>query len=50
MVGIDFDPRRRKVSITTSDYLTERHLMLFGTIVQGLLAGVIKSLREEMTP
>ncbi|MGP8267300.1 MAG: hypothetical protein ACLQOQ_15180 [Beijerinckiaceae bacterium] len=37
-------------SLQLGRYLTGQDSMLFGTIVQGLLAGVIKSLREEMTP
>jgi hypothetical protein len=38
-------------SLQLGRYLTgQDSMMLFGTIVQGLVAGVIKSLREEMAP
>ena len=37
-------------SLQLGRYLAGQDSMLFGTIVQGLFAAVIKSLREEMTP
>jgi hypothetical protein len=37
-------------SLQLGRYLTGQDNMLFGTIIQGLFAAVIKSLREEMTP
>jgi hypothetical protein len=37
-------------SLQLGRYLTGQDSVLFGTIVQGLFAAVINSLREEMTP